>query len=829
MNDAVNVEVDNSQVTAPVADTSTATNVEVDNSQVINNATPMDSNVTYDNLGPTETEPEIVNPEAVSIDNDVQPTPYNPDLDPAQNAITEAINRENTTALNNNAGQAMNNFINNEYDYDKNEAGTYWVAGAINDVDTQMSFLQTLINEDMYGEMDLQKYYYDTTMATARAYAAAKNREVAYNFYRAAQEKAIAEAQLTGWYMPAEGNYMLGQYTVAQTKVDDPNATAEEKARANRVIKTTEEWFNANQISTLGIKCLSRLQYEESVRHNTIMGELMQQAQKAANSAAGAGASAAKWSEKLRLFDIEEMELQYGVDFTDDNHLGHNRNNPDYKDYDLLTYTHGGSSIAEIANNPDTFTKLLGLRGQGWLESVLGKDYTSYKWQSDSDINKKEMNKDDFNMSKDIGKLQGNTYKSDIKTYKGNTTTGNVKEVITSDDGKTQARLFIEKSDGTWIQMDTIPKELEDKKGIQSISGIFTNSDTININGKNISFSTTKQELTDDIAYSLGYTQEQYTKLKTSKADLEKEGFKEFTGATYNAKFTGLLETNNKKYGIIMYNEKTGEYKAICTQNSDMINNNAGVGDVITVEKDKLTSLRNSATNNRIGTEVSGNDKTAIALQGEKYYSEDGKKVYIKYQTMQGKNSYVEYDLSNVQGEKNYINTKDTLLPVAGGIAGFMLGGGIPGAILGAVGARTISEGLKADSILAGAGKMTYISEDTFNKAVTGNTITQETNVPLGNTDNTTTPVLDVGQKTTSPSGSTNVNVGGGKTIDYNPGVPGTPNYQKRQVDSIATARGLGMYKDKSDDQLKMMYDKDPWEFMNKIFEVKEGGNKNGK
>ena len=54
--------------------------------------------------------------------------------------------------------------------------GHTWVAGAINDNNTQMSFLQTLINEEMYDEMDLQKYYYDTNLATARAYAAQKKK-----------------------------------------------------------------------------------------------------------------------------------------------------------------------------------------------------------------------------------------------------------------------------------------------------------------------------------------------------------------------------------------------------------------------------------------------------------------------------------------------------------------------------------------------------------------------------------------------------------------------------------------------------------------------------
>ena len=166
-------EVLNSQPTV-VESNATDTNVAtVSEPTVVEQATPMDNNVTYDNVPKIEIDP-------------------NKDL--TQNVIQNAITVEHNNNVSMNAGSAMDNFLNNEYDYDKNEAGTYWVAGAINDVNTQMSFLNAIINEEMYDEMDLQKYYYDTTMATARAYAASKEKETAYGFYRAAQEKAIAEA-----------------------------------------------------------------------------------------------------------------------------------------------------------------------------------------------------------------------------------------------------------------------------------------------------------------------------------------------------------------------------------------------------------------------------------------------------------------------------------------------------------------------------------------------------------------------------------------------------------------------------------------------------------
>lgn len=311
------VETDNSAVVSQDINVTP----QDDGSQVVEQATPMDDNVTYNNI---QVEPAI-----------------NTDRDFTQNMIENAIHIDHDINQDNNAGVAMDNFLNHEYDYDRNEAGTYWVAGAINDVDTQMSFLNTLINEEMYDEMDLQKYYYDTTMATARAYAAQKKKETAYGFYRAAQEKAIAEAELTGWYMPAEGNYMLGQYTVAQNVLEDPNAPDDARARAQRISGTVEKWFSANQISTRGIKCLNMMNYEENVRHNTIMGELQHEA----NQIAAAGNSIAAAGNDLKLrefkFQLEEYELQTGHNITkeigldNDNTIGHDVQK-DYPKYQNL-------------------------------------------------------------------------------------------------------------------------------------------------------------------------------------------------------------------------------------------------------------------------------------------------------------------------------------------------------------------------------------------------------------------------------------------------------------------------------------------------------------
>ena len=226
-----------------------------------------------------------------------------------------------------NKGHGVGDWIKNVYNYDQQQAGTMWVAGKINDVNTQMSFLEATLNEDMYSELDLQKYFFDTNLATARAYAKEKLNETAYGYYRAAQEKALAEGDLTGWYMPAEANYMLSQWAVAGEKLKDPNSTDDDKARANSVRSNVEDWFNANNITWRGIECINHMYYQETVRHNAEMARLQAQANDIADrqNKANAAASGNLYDLQLRQleFNMAELELDYGYDITGDKVIGH--------------------------------------------------------------------------------------------------------------------------------------------------------------------------------------------------------------------------------------------------------------------------------------------------------------------------------------------------------------------------------------------------------------------------------------------------------------------------------------------------------------------------
>ena len=484
--------------------------------QIVEQSTPMDSNVTYNNIS--------------------EPT-FNPGMEPVQNLINDAVTIEHDMNVVNNAGKAMNNFLTNKYDYNKNEAGTYWVAGAINDTNTQMSFLQTLINEEMYDEMDLQKYYYDTNLATARAYAAQKSMETAYGFYRAAQEKALAEASLTGWYMPAEGQYLLGQYTVAQRTLEDPDATPEQLAKADRVLKTTEEWFAANQITTRGIKCLSMLQFEETVRNNTVMAELENEAnQIAANQNAAASAMAALNLREFK-YSVEEAEMLSGRDFTyelglDDRegYIGHH-----YDDYEKNITTEGYKDAATmLVDNPTWYSSVFTARGKEYVDNILkANGYDSQSYYNYYSENAKlgsvytaqtEAGTTNFNIGeKDMNKL-------DVKTLEG-------KELYSF-----AGRVYAKNDQGV---MEQVKQNIETSNG-KTIAEVVSHFTTDNLKYQDENFTVGDYKTSDLVTGN----EDNYKFLN----DKQKKTIKEYEAKGYHIK-KGYISTQGIDADIVMENK----------------------------------------------------------------------------------------------------------------------------------------------------------------------------------------------------------------------------------------------------------------------------------
>jgi hypothetical protein len=263
---------------------------------------------------------ELITPEATQIVDQQMPVTEQPQLTQEQ-VVAQTMDQQRLDNYNS-KGYSIKNWIDNDYDYNPADIGNLWVAGAISDSNTQMSFLEATLNEDMYSEQDIGKYYFDQNLAIARAYAKEKKHETMYGYYKAAQERALAEADLTGWYMPPEAAYMLSQWVTAEENLKNPSINDIDRARAESVVRASESWFAANNITRQGIETLSHMYLEETIRHNREVEALYDleveiEKLKTANAQAQANQTAREVD-----YEIRFRELGSGMDLNDDGLIG---------------------------------------------------------------------------------------------------------------------------------------------------------------------------------------------------------------------------------------------------------------------------------------------------------------------------------------------------------------------------------------------------------------------------------------------------------------------------------------------------------------------------
>ena len=412
-------------------------------------------------------------------------------------------------------GESIRNWINNDYNYNKNDAGTLWVAGAINDVNTQMSFLEATLNEDLYDEMDLQKYFFDQNLATARAYAKEKKSETAYGFYKAAQEKATAEGELTGWYMPPEAGYMLGQWTIAKENLKDPNISAEDRARAESVVRATQGWFDANNITERGIECLNNLYLKETIRHNQETEELQRQANNIA--AQKANASASSYDLSLREFKYQqaEMELKYGADINKDAIIGHT---------DEFAYRGQYTTQVEWIE-AGHMGAAIDMWGTDHVKGILGDRYTEFNRKYESDNTYKTARKEIASKGKisEDSKVFKNTGQKTKDGYDVKYVVVNNKVVVGYFD-EHGAWNTITNSKATFKNGDNIQEYIEKLYGKGSMDK--TGIDSVEVDGEVYAFG--KYKSSGDVKYT----------------DMEKNGWKK---ETHSNQSTSVEGRNDKK------------------------------------------------------------------------------------------------------------------------------------------------------------------------------------------------------------------------------------------------------------------------------------------
>jgi hypothetical protein len=179
---------------------------------------------------------------------------YNSDVLAARQ---EAAAAKQELIANQQQGQTQHDMAGYSANQSAEKAG--WTGGYILDSNRQVAFLKESIKANLYSQEELQKYGYDTALAAARANYDLKKSELAMQNYNTAVQNAFQMAEYTGKFISPETSFHLSQRGVAEQILKDPNATEEDKAKANEVISSVNSWFEGNNISKEGVYCMSVL------------------------------------------------------------------------------------------------------------------------------------------------------------------------------------------------------------------------------------------------------------------------------------------------------------------------------------------------------------------------------------------------------------------------------------------------------------------------------------------------------------------------------------------------------------------------------------------
>ena len=142
-------------------------------------------------------------------------------------------------------------------DYSQNQSTEKagWTGGYVLDTERQVNYLKETIKAQMYGQMELQRYGYDTALAAARLAYETNKYDLALQYYNTALQRAVTEAEMTGYYVSPEVSEMLNQYSIASQALNK----GEDVERNEAILSNIYDWFNANGISKQGVKTWAKM------------------------------------------------------------------------------------------------------------------------------------------------------------------------------------------------------------------------------------------------------------------------------------------------------------------------------------------------------------------------------------------------------------------------------------------------------------------------------------------------------------------------------------------------------------------------------------------
>lgn len=173
---------------------------------------------------------------------------------------TKANMLENRQQLESQGQQLQDQAAMEQYNRNQSAEKVGWTGGYILDSERQMNYLKQSIQSQMYGQMELQKYGYDTSLAAARLAYDTNRYDLALEYYNTALSRAVTEAEITGYYVSPEASEMLDQYHIASKALNENP----EDAQAQSVLKAIYDWFEGHGISKNGVETYSHLVEERT-------------------------------------------------------------------------------------------------------------------------------------------------------------------------------------------------------------------------------------------------------------------------------------------------------------------------------------------------------------------------------------------------------------------------------------------------------------------------------------------------------------------------------------------------------------------------------------
>lgn len=310
------------------------------------------------------------------------------------------------------ATQAFNNYFAAQYSANQTQDKMGWTGGQEKASDLQVQFLQAETAANMYTQSEIQKYGLETKLQVARMYADANQKELALQYYQDAIDAAVREGEMTGYYVSPEASEFMVQHSTALEILNDPSSSAADKDRAEKVIANCEAFYNANGFEKgyayktdgegnpvldaygnkivvteyFGVKILSKLQFEETVRTNKINEQLKEDANDIARSSANAAwanyrlaKDKFKWEKLIDSNNLTSNILNKGEKTS----VSHDKN------YYETTDKNGKTVIHYINDEKDNFTQtndgeVRAYRYDGKLY-VIGKDNVAHRvWINDA-------------------------------------------------------------------------------------------------------------------------------------------------------------------------------------------------------------------------------------------------------------------------------------------------------------------------------------------------------------------------------------------------------------------------------------------------------------